>query len=68
MIVNKEALTNARYEKGYTTVDASIKSGIARLTLHRLENGIVKKPNANTLKKLSILYGVDVLNFMKEGD
>jgi len=57
-------LKDQRERKRLTLREVEIQSGISNAYLSQLENDKIKKPSANTLYKLSELFGVNFDDLM----
>lgn len=55
-------LTKIRENKRLSQEDLSYLSGISRRSISRIENGLIKEPNIDTLLKLSASLGVDLVD------
>ncbi|MFX0547946.1 helix-turn-helix domain-containing protein [Hathewaya histolytica] len=64
--INSKKVIELRLKKCLTGEEASEKIGISRATLYRIENENTKMPNAETLRKLTKYYGVEVLDILED--
>ena len=66
--INKNSIQNARLNAGLGITEVANKTGIPRVTIYRLENGLTIKPRADTLQKLATVYNKRVTDFIEGGD
>lgn len=60
MGASQEILRNRRTKLGLTQEQLAIKAGVPYTTLSKIENGLVKNPTINTLKKIADALEVSV--------
>ena len=54
----------ARVYKNYSAQDVAMKTGIAVSTYSNIEKGITKNPELTTLKKISDVLGLDLMELL----
>ena len=54
----KSRLLRIRLKKGWSQVELAKRSGISRMTIHKIENGY-KRVNLVTLQKISKALGIE---------